>query len=121
MEYFFTYELFKSDRVVRKGKGHCPKKSARSVEQYLNGRYRRLPWDRFKYVWHSSESAAFKEERKIIDGYVRVKGALPPWNSVRGGGGGQTYVPCKALTAHGVRCSNLALAGNYGFCGNHRR
>lgn len=28
---------------------------------------------------------------------------------------------CKAETARGTRCRNGALAGNYGFCGVHRR
>jgi len=121
MSCFFTYEILQAGQIVRKGKGQCAEKSTESVERYLKRRYGRLRWDQFRYFWHDSEAAAFKHETRIIDAYVRVKGQLPPWNSLRGGGGGQTYITCKALNANGKRCSNLALAGNYGYCGVHRR
>jgi len=121
MENWFTYNLYKDNFIVRKGKGKCIRKSEQAVESYLERRYGHLSWDRFRFMWHSSEAAALKQEMRSIDGYVRVKGDLPPWNSVRGGGGGQTYFKCRAYTAQGTLCSNDALAGNYGFCGVHRR
>jgi hypothetical protein len=121
MEYWFTYELLKGGQIVRKGKGHCEHKSADSAESYLKKRYRNLPWDEFIYSWHASESAAFKGERRMIDAYLWARGELPPWNDVRGGGGGQTYVTCRAITSNGKRCQNLAIAGNYGYCRVHRR
>lgn len=120
MEYWFTYKLQKNGRIVRIGKGHCPHRSSDSVGSYLERRYGKRRWDGFTFMWHSSEAAAFKRETREIDRYVRATGSLPPWNRVRGGGGGQTYFRCRAMMSNGEHCSNLAVSGNYGFCKVHR-
>jgi hypothetical protein len=120
MKHFFTYELLWKGRIIRKGKGHCSQKSVSSVERYLEDGYSDWQWDSFRFSWHVSESAALKNETRIIDAYLRVTGSLPPGNQVRGGGGRQVYLRCKSLKLNGEPCPNDALAGNYGFCGVHR-
>jgi hypothetical protein len=121
MEQFFTYELFQKDRLVRIGKGQCARKMEDAVRSYLRRRYGNVKQGRFRYTWHVSEAAALKHETHLIDAYVAANSALPLWNKVRGGGGGQTYVKCASFKVSGDLCRNDALAGNYGFCGIHRR
>jgi len=123
MEYWFTYQLRRNGRVLRRGKGHVDIKSEDAIEAYLRQRYPPHDWgiwDEFGLHWHSTESAALKGEEYSIDSYERAMGALPPWNVQRGGGGGRAYVRCKAGLADGRRCQNDALEGNYGYCGIHR-
>jgi hypothetical protein len=91
-----------------------------AIERYLSDAYGARGWDTFDYDWHATESAAFKREVRLIDAYTDRKGELPPWNARRGGGGGQSYFACRAGRSDGSPCRNLALDGNYGFCGVHR-
>ncbi|MGC2237986.1 MAG: hypothetical protein WA584_17635 [Pyrinomonadaceae bacterium] len=121
MEYFFTYRIRNGNRILRIGKGHCFYKAEEGVNNYLISRYGSEGWTRFDYLWHSSESAALKQERRLLDDYIFRFGVFPPWNQKRGGGGRQIYVKCKSYTVAGFRCPNDALAGNYNYCGVHRR
>jgi hypothetical protein len=119
-EHFFTYRLYSAGRVVRIGKGGVLRRTDDAVEGYLCNAYGFRGWDSFEHQWHATESAAFKGEVRKIDSHESRTGRLPPWNSRRGGGGGQSYVSCKALLARGEPCRSLALKGNYGYCGIHR-
>jgi hypothetical protein len=119
-EFWFTYTLLRDGRIVRKGKGLAPSRSADAVGAYLGRRYRSRRWHSYDFRWHTTESAALKAEERAIDGYERVVGHKPPWNVHRGGGGGTRYVRCRAALVDGRSCRNLALQGNYGFCGTHR-
>ena len=116
----FTYTLKKAGRIVRKGKGTALYRDVQAVESYLEKRYARRRWDEFEHEFHGTESAALKAETKSIAGYERATGALPPWNDRSGGGGGRRFKACKATKADGTGCQNLAIKGNYGFCGVHR-
>lgn len=119
MDQFFTYRLFRAGRIVRIGKGKVTTQSPDAIETYLDRRGYSY-FSEFDYEWHFSESAAFKKEQRLTDGYERVKGRLPPRNAHRGGGGGRVTPRCKAFKNDGVHCMNLALPGNYGCCGVHR-
>lgn len=119
-EFFFSYRLLQRGRIKRIGKGGVATRSVDDVALYLADAYPGRGWDRFDHEWHSSESAAFKAEERMIDSYARTTGSLPPWNEIRGGSGGASFVRCKDSLADGRPCRNLALAGNYGFCGVHR-
>ena len=121
MEQWFTYEMCDGDTVVRIGKGHCLSRSSQAVISYLRRRYGAEGWTHADIAWHFSESAALKRERRALDEYVNIYGELPLWNHVRGGGGRQIYVKCRAYTAYSKPCANDALAGNYNYCGIHRR
>lgn len=121
MEYWFTYEMRNGDTILRIGKGHCFSKSPDEIVRYLRSRYGAPGWTNTGYAWHFSESAALKHERRALDEHKFMYGELPPWNQVRGGGGRQMYVKCKAYKSSGQLCDNDALAGNYNFCGIHRR
>ena len=121
MEHWFTYRMYAGNTLLRIGKGHCATRSDYSVIAYLRRRYGREHWSAARIAWHISESAALKREAVEIDGYLQRHDELPPWNEVRGGGGRQIYVKCVALTQYGAVCANDALAGNYSFCGIHRR
>ncbi len=118
-EHWFTYALLNSGRIVRKGKGCASARTADSIEAYLNRRYPEQ-WHSYSFRWHGTESAALKAEERAIEGYARTVGFKPPWNVQRGGGGGMRYVRCRAALSNGGGCRNLALRGNYGFCGTHR-
>jgi hypothetical protein len=122
MEKFFTYDLLKRGDIQRVGKGGCAQMSAKQAAEYLKAAYPEedWDWDLADIRFHSSEAAALKEERRAIDAYERAKGHLPPWNSIRGGGGRRVFARCKGITATLERCRNDALEGNYGFCGVHR-
>jgi hypothetical protein len=111
-ESWFTYALLSNGRIVRKGKGLARARTAASIEAYLNRRYPTGRWHSFTYQWHATESAALKAEERAIDGYERVVGEKPR--------GGTRYVRCRAAQLDGRACRNLALSGNYGFCGKHR-
>ncbi len=115
MEKFFTYEILgNEEEAVRIGKGQCFEKTERGAVGYLRTRYGGDSFRKAYVTWHHSESAALKKERHAMSEYVSLYGVLPPWNQRHGGGGRQIYVKCKW-------CNNDALAGNYGFCGVHRR
>jgi len=118
-EFFFTYDLLKDGRIVRRGKGTVARRDADAIESYLERRYGERRWHRFVYQWHSTESAALKAEERKIDAFERRTGAKPPWNVHRGGGGGMRYLRCKSLLADGRSCRHLAIRGFYGFCGVH--
>ena len=119
-EHWFSYALLSNGRIVRKGKGLASSRSGDAVESYLNRRYPTRRWHSFTFAWHATESAALKAEEREIDGYQRVVGIKPPWNVHRGGGGGTRYLKCRAALGGGHGCRNMALRGNYGFCGIHR-
>lgn len=119
--HFFTYSLFSGSTTLRKGKGLVRDRRDDAVHAYLNRRYPNLGWDRYTNRWHSTESAAFKTEHRAISSYERATGRLPPWNARAGRGGGRVFARCVALMRDGRECHNLALAGNRGFCGVHRR
>jgi hypothetical protein len=123
MEQFFTYEIYDDeyDATLRIGKGNCPDKSETAVVKYLRKRYGAAGWDSANISWHASEAAALKNERRKLDEHANTFGELPISNQVRGGGGRQMYVKCKAVKTSGEKCCNDAIAGNYGFCGIHRR
>ena len=121
MEQWFTYEMRDGDTVVRIGKGHCLSRSSHAVIRYLRSRYGAEGWTHAAITWHFSESAALKREKRALDEYVNIYGELPLWNHVRGGGGRQIYVKCRAYTTYRQPCANDALAGNYNYCGIHRR
>jgi hypothetical protein len=121
MEQWFTYEMYDGEAIVRIGKGHSFSKSENAIIRYLWSRYGTQGWTDVAITWHFSESAALKGERRAIDEYIGIYGELPPWNQVRGGGGRHVYVKCKANTRYGQGCGNDALAGNYNYCGIHRR
>ncbi len=118
-EHFFSYRLFKERRTVRLGKGGVSARTKAALTSYLAKRYPGLGWDRAAVHWHASESAAFKAEERKIETYERLTGALPPWNMMRGGSGGSSFVGCKALMTDGRPCRNSAIAGYYGYCGVH--
>lgn len=120
-EFFFSYRLLERGRTKRIGKGGVAAPNADAVDRYLADAYPGRGWDRFEHEWHSTESAAFKAEERKIDAYRLATGRLPPWNEIRGGSGGSSYVNCKDVLGDGRPCRNLALQGNYGFCGVHRR
>lgn len=119
-EHFFSYRMFSGSRLVRVGKGGVSVRTVNAVRSYLRNAYGIRGWDAFEHQWHATESAAFKGEVRKIAGYEKRTGRLPPWNDRRGGGGGQSYVACKSLLADGSPCRNLAVVGNYGYCGVHR-
>ena len=121
MERWFTYEMHDGDTIVRIGKGHVGSKSGDAFIRYLWSRYGTQGWTDVAITWHFSESAALKRERGAIDEHLSLYGELPLWNRARGGGGRQVYVKCKAYTTYGQACANDALAGNYNYCGIHRR
>ncbi|MBA3240602.1 MAG: hypothetical protein H0T60_05175 [Acidobacteria bacterium] len=121
MEQWFTYEMRDDDIIVRIGKGHSFSKSSDAVIGYLRSRYGSEGWTHADITWHFSESAALKREKRAIDEHLSIYGELPLWNRARGGGGRQVYVKCKAYTTYGQACGNDSLAGNYNFCGIHRR
>lgn len=121
MEFWFTYSIYNDVQLLRIGKGSCYIKNQDAVEGYLHSRYSYEGWNAFGYKWHFSESAALKAEDNQIKDYVVQYGVLPPWNRVLGGGGRQIYQKCKALKNNSLPCRNDAYAGNYGFCGVHRR
>jgi hypothetical protein len=121
MERWFTYEMHDGDTIVRIGKGHSASRSRSVVIRYLRSRYGAQGWTHADIAWHISEAAALKRERLAIDEHINIYGELPLWNQVRGGGGRQIYVKCRAYTTYGHMCANDALAGNYNFCGIHRR
>ncbi len=115
MEKFFTYEVLdRENEIVRIGKGHAFEKSETAVISYLRKRYGVDSWDAAMISWHSSEAAALKTEKVKLAAFVGEYDLLPSWNKRHGGGGRQRYVKCKY-------CNNNALAGNYGYCGVHRR
>lgn len=118
---FFTYGLWSGDRMVRIGKGSCGRKSHGEVEAYLERRYGKTRYTHISYQWHSSEGAAFKFERRLTLRHKMRHGELPERNAYHGGGGGRAFVRCKGAYGDGKKCRNDALAGNYGFCGVHRR
>lgn len=121
-EFWFSYIIFENSRLVRIGKGNCNRKSADKVRSYLRGRYLRYCGRKrysFSFTWHFSEAAAFKNETRMIDDYMSINGTLPLWNRVRGGGGGQAYVKCRAYKTNGDICRNDAIVGYYGYCGIH--
>lgn len=121
MEFFFTYIIKNGRQTVRIGKGHCFSKSEDAVVSYLTKRYGSSGWMTSDYIWHSSEAAALKKERQLLNDYNFRYQSFPLWNNKSGGGGRQIYVKCKSLTASGFPCPNDALAGNYKYCGIHRR
>lgn len=121
MEIFFTYTIYHHSKLLKIGKGHCFLKNQHAVESYLHSRYGYEGWNRFGYNWHYSESAALKSETEQLGEYVWRYGVYPPWNAASGGGGRQIYQKCKAAKNNYLPCRNDALAGNYGFCGLHRR
>lgn len=114
-----TYRLKRANKVVRIGKGTVSEATPEKVESYLNRRGY-TNYSAFDYRTHSSESAAFKEEKRLLDRHVERTGSLPSRNERSGGGGGRTSRRCKAMTSYGDRCDNSARDGNYGFCGVHR-
>lgn len=121
-EHFFTYRLFDGWTTMRIGKGGVRERSEDAIRAYLREAY---PSDRFRWThygsgWHMNEGAAYKAERRQTDEFERATGELPPWNVLRGGTGGRAFEACKATLLSGDRCMNLALAGNYGYCGVHR-
>src|SRR5690606_35729792 len=115
-----TYRLLTRGRTKRIGKGGVATRHADAVTRYLEQAYPDRGWDSHQFDWHSSEAAAFKAEARKIDAFRRSTGNLPPWNAVRGGSGGSSFVRCKAALADGRACRNLAIGGNYGYCGVHR-
>lgn len=116
---FVSYRLFRANRIVRIGKGTVSEGTPEAIEQYLRARgYSHFTG--FDYQVHSSESAAFKEEKRLIESYERKTGRLPPRNERAGGGGGRVGARCKSALQDGSPCMNSALPGNYGFCGVHR-
>ena len=117
---FFTYQYYQNGQLLRIGKGNGSDKTEREVARYLSKRYGQNGWDESEIRWHTSESAAYKAETKLINEYVETYGFLPPLNQRRGGGGRQIYVKCKGYKVNGNSCVNDALASNYGFCGVHR-
>jgi hypothetical protein len=119
-DHFFTYRLLNHRTTKRLGKGGVSDRGPETVASYLRDAYGVRGWTHFELEWHSNEGAAFKAERRNTDTFVQATGALPPWNALRGGSGGSSFVSCKATLANGERCLSLARAGNYGFCGRHR-
>lgn len=117
---FFTYQYYQNGYLQRIGKGHSSDKTEQEIARYLSRRYGKQGWDESEIRWHSTESAAYKAETKLIDEYVETYGFLPPLNQRRGGGGRHVHLKCKASKISGRRCINDALASNYGFCGVHR-
>lgn len=120
MQYFFTYQIFADDEIVRIGKGHCLRKSNDAVLRYLSTRYGKSGWTEAAIAWHQSEAASLKRENSLINDFEYINGRLPLWNRRRGGGGRQIYHKCKSWLASGTPCRNDALASNYGYCGVHR-
>jgi hypothetical protein len=118
-EYFFDYRLFKDAVTKRIGKGGVAVGSADAVRSYLRRAYPGSGWNRFEFTWRSTESAAFKAEERAIDDYERATGRLPPWNAIRGGSGGSSFVICQVSLTDGRACRNLAVVGYRGYCGVH--
>jgi hypothetical protein len=118
---FFTYDLRRDGKIVRRGKGSVAHRDDCLAAAYLRGRYATKRWDAAHVQWHASESAALKAEAKKIDGYQRRTGHLPPWNLRHGGGGNSRVAACRASLADGRACRNRAVVGNYGYCGVHAR
>lgn len=121
MHFFFTYSIRNRNQILRIGKGRCFAKSNEAITKYIVSRYRTDGWTTSDINWHFSESAALKKERQLLDDYFEKRGTLPVWNQRRGGGGRQIYVKCKSFTAGNLPCPNDARAGNYNYCGIHRR
>jgi hypothetical protein len=117
--HFFTYDLLRNGKIVRRGKGKVTRRDSDAIASYLEGRYRERRWHAFTAEWHSSESAALKAEERKLEGYAIRMGGLPPWNFQRGGGGGTRYVGCRASLVRGRPCRNRAVVGYYGYCGVH--
>ena len=113
-KHFFSYNLWNRGTIVRSGKGSVSRRSESAVQSYLQKRYGDRQWNRFDYEWHSSESAAFKRERQLIDKHQPIR------NQIGGGGGGRVSARCKAIKLDGTQCKNGAVPGNYGFCRVHR-
>jgi hypothetical protein len=120
-KHFFSYDLHRHGKIVRRGKGSVFRRDLDAVESYLSWRYADRQWHAFEVDWHSSESAALKAEERKLDGYERRTGRLPPWNVNRGGGGDSSLAACRASLADGRPCRNRAIVGNYGYCGVHAR
>jgi hypothetical protein len=118
---FFTYDLRRNGKIMRRGKGSVSRRNLDLITSYLGARYPAEPWDEYSARWHGSEGAALKAEAAMIDGYERRTGHLPPWNVRRGGGGNNGFVACRGSLADGRPCRNRAIAGNGGYCGVHGR
>ena len=108
-EFFFEYRLFEDGVTKRIGKGGVAVRTDDAVERYLRNAYPGRGWNRFEFTWRSTESAAFKAEERAIDDYERATGGLPPWNAIRGGSGGSSFVLCQASLTDGRACRNLAV------------
>lgn len=123
MEKFFTYILKNNAEILRIGKGYTYLKNEQGVQQYIYNRraYREIPADTIEFFWAASESAAYLKESKFIEDYIEQFGQYPPYNSRRGGGGRHIYLKCKSYLRSGLKCPKEAIAGNYGYCGRHRR
>jgi len=119
MTHFFTFRLRRAGHIVRVGKGSSAKRKRARVAAYLAKRYPRTRYNTFELVWHGSEAAAVKHADRLLAGYRRQTGSLPPRNTRRGGGA-RALPRCKGRMGDGSRCANGALAGNYGYCGRHR-
>jgi hypothetical protein len=120
-KYFFSYDLQRDGKIMRRGKGSVGRRDDDAVASYLKGRYPTRRWDGFAVQWHSSESAALKAEVEKIESYERRTGRLPPWNAHHGGGGGAAFTACRGSLADGRPCRNRAVVGHYGYCGVHAR
>jgi hypothetical protein len=119
MAHFFTFRLMRAGHIVRVGKGSAPQRQRARAKAYLSKRYPRTRYNTFELSWHGSEAAAVKHAERLLDGYRRQTGALPPRNARRGGGA-RALPRCKGRMGDRRRCANGALAGNYGYCGRHR-
>lgn len=121
MKFWFSYTLRDGNTILRIGKSHCAINTREDAARVLGHRYRQFVWTNALIDGHISEAAALKAEARKIEAYINRYGVLPPYNSVRGGGGRQVYYKCKALKTDYSRCYNDALERNRGFCGVHRR
>lgn len=123
MEHFFTYILKNNEEILRIGKGYTFSKTEQGIKSYISKRkgYNQIPADTIEFYWTASESAAYRKETQFIENYIDEFGQYPPYNLRRGGGGRHIYLKCKAYQRNGLKCPKEALAGNYGFCGRHRK
>jgi hypothetical protein len=119
-KFFFSYALLHGGRIAKYGKGSVHTKSHAAVQDYFDHRGY-THYSSFRVQWHTSESAAFKNEKAATAAHKGMVGRLPSRNARAGGGGGRVYRRCTATKLNGERCMNSAYVGTGGLCGVHSR